>query len=86
MTAEELLLEIEATSDLLAMLHGEGFKTAIDIAMVDAEMAAERTESQPDLTSALLTAAARPRPSVNGWARAFLVFGRPGGDGDAGVR
>ena len=84
MTAEELLLEIEAPVTYLALLHGEGFKTAIDIAMVDAEMAAERTGSQPDLTSALRTTAARARPSVNGWARAVSVIGGPGGDGDAG--
>ena len=69
---------------LQKLLMEAGFKAAVDVACIDAEMAEELTESRPELKDELLELAARARPSINGWARSVSVFGGLGGGGLAG--
>ena len=61
---------------LLVILKAAGFKTSIDIALIDEEMAEELAQPRPDLKSDLLEEAARARPSIGGW---WVGRGRPGG-------
>ena len=80
MPAEELI----ANPDLAQIPMEAGFRTSVDMALIDEEMAEELTEPRLDLKSALMEAVARARPSIGGWARAVSVFGGSGGDGLAG--
>jgi len=69
--------------DLRALLREAGFKAAVDVALIDLDMAVEFCVSSPDLQEELLEIAARARPSIHGWARSVSVFGGSGGGGRA---
>ena len=70
--------------ELLTVLQEAGFTAAVDIALIDAEMADELFPSRPQLQEELLEIAARARPAADGWARSVSVFGGSGLGGLAG--
>ena len=75
---------MQVTNDeLREILEKAGFRSAVDVALVDAEMARELCISRPDLLEELLELVAGSRPAIKGWARAVTVFGGWGGGGRA---
>ena len=60
---------------LQTLLRDAGFTAAVDVALIDEEMAVELCASRPDLRDELLGVAAGSHLAINGWARAVTVFG-----------
>ena len=72
-----------ANDDIRALLEEAGFESAVDVALIDADMARELCISRPELLEELLELVAGSRPAIKGWARAVTVFGGCGGGGRA---
>ena len=77
------MADVVINEDLRAILEDAGFRVAVDVALIDADMAGELCISRPDLREELLELVARARPAINGWARSVSVFGGSGGGGRA---
>ena len=77
-----MTMEVKS-EDLRKVLMDAGFSTAVDVAMIDEEMAGELCISHPGLREELLELVAGSHPAINGWARAVTVFGGCGVGGRA---